>query len=77
MQTTVAAFQMDIVHGDKQANMNRIRMRDACAGEVHPAIIVLPELWSTSYVLEKAEKYASESGCEEADFLGAWPASMT
>lgn len=73
MIATVSVFQMDIALGDKKANMAAVRARleKACTAAPKPDIIVLPELWSTGYVLEKAPQLASEGGQEEAAFLGS------
>ncbi len=73
MNATVSAFQMDIALGDKQANMATVRanLERACSGAGRLDIVVLPELWSTGYLLEKAPDLASEGGREEAEFLGS------
>lgn len=73
MIANISIFQMNIVLGDKKTNMAAVRswLENACSGTVRPDIVVLPELWSTGYVLEKAPELASDGGLEEAEFLCA------
>lgn len=62
MQTdrlTVALGQMDVAWGDPQANLAQVAEWTAVAAQRGADLIVLPELWSTGYDLERATGYAS------------------
>lgn len=67
----VCVMQMDVVKGDREANRNTVRrltekaMENACP----PDVLVLPELWSTGYDLERARELSSPMGEDDASFL--------
>ena len=64
----VCAIQMNVAKGDRPANHATV---ERLAGEAmrlcRPEVIVLPELWSTGYALERADELADEQG--DAEFL--------
>lgn len=68
----IALIQQAVSPGDKQANFDRVSalVEQAVSHADRPDIIVLPELWSTGYALEKLKQLASDEGNEEAAFLG-------
>lgn len=68
----VCAIQIDIAHGDRQANHANVRQKVAEAMSMPnpPEVIVLPELWSTGYALRRAAELASPLGGDDAAFLG-------
>ena len=66
----ICALQMDVKVGDRAANHNTVRRLAAEAARLcSPDVIILPELWSTGYALERAAILADEYG--DAEFLGA------
>ena len=68
----VGILQMDVVKGDREANSAAVRRltERAMAAESVPDVLVLPELWSTGYALDRAEELSSPMGGEDAAFLG-------
>ena len=67
----VCAIQMDVAKGDRAANHAAVRRLAAEAVRLcSPEVIVLPELWSTGYALERAAALASPEGVLDAEFLG-------
>ena len=69
----VSVIQFDVVRGDKRANFSLVenRVNELMASPFTPDVIVLPELWSTGYVLDRISALASADGEEEAAFLGS------
>lgn len=68
----VCAIQMTVEKGDRAANHAAVRRLAAEAvTRCAPDVIVLPELWSTGYALERAAELASSDGLKDAAFLGA------
>ncbi len=69
----VSVIQFDVVRGDKRANFAIVeeRVKELVASPLKPDLVVLPELWSTGYVLERISELATVEGGEEADFLGS------
>lgn len=59
---TVGLAQMDIVLGDVQRNSMELRGFAEAARAKHVDVLVLPELWSTGYMLEQAAELASAAG---------------
>jgi len=56
----IALMQMDIVSGDKQANFSKVH---SLIHDVKDCdLLLLPELWSTGYCLEKAGELAEDVG---------------
>lgn len=68
----IGVLQMDVVKGDRQANREKAQRlaAEAAALAGPPDALVLPELWSTGYALERTGELASPLGREDADFLG-------
>lgn len=68
----IGVLQMDVVKGDRKANREKAQRLAAEAAALAGALdaLVLPELWSTGYALERAGELASPLGREDADFLG-------
>ncbi|MBS3872022.1 MAG: carbon-nitrogen family hydrolase [Firmicutes bacterium] len=58
MQLKVALIQMDIALGDLQANAQKARQ--LAAGLAECSFILLPELWSTGYALDRAHELAED-----------------
>lgn len=69
----IGIIQFDIVRGEKTRNFSRVeQMVDAlCRSASKPDVIVLPELWSTGYVLDQLGQLATMEGEEEVSFLAA------
>lgn len=59
---TVGMAQMDIVLGDAQRNSTQLHGFAEEAQAKHVDVLVLPELWSTGYMLEQAADLASSVG---------------
>ncbi|MCO5186431.1 MAG: carbon-nitrogen family hydrolase [Anaerolineae bacterium] len=55
----IALAQFDLVFGDPQANLTHVARFSAEAAQRGADVLVLPELWSTAYDLEKAERHAT------------------
>ena len=66
-------LQMDVVKGDRAANRATVErlVAGVMSGDCPPDVVVLPELWSTGYDLERAGELASPMGEDDAAFLGA------
>ncbi|MCA0354337.1 MAG: carbon-nitrogen family hydrolase [Chloroflexi bacterium] len=62
MQLTVALAQIDLVLGDREANLATIRQIAARAEMAGADLLVLPELWGTGYLLEQAHKLSDALG---------------
>lgn len=66
----VCILQMDVKKGRRAENYETVsRLTEKAARMCSPDVVVLPELWSTGYALEKALPLADELG--DASFLGA------
>lgn len=59
-QITISLAQMHIIPGDTEHNRATFRKMVAEAAQRQSDLLVFPELFSTGYVLEEAEQYASE-----------------
>ncbi len=59
MLLKVALGQMNVQLGEPEANLQVARLFAAEAGELGAELLLLPELWSTGYDLERAEEYAT------------------
>ncbi|MDN4073754.1 carbon-nitrogen family hydrolase [Fictibacillus terranigra] len=64
MKLTVAAIQMDIELGNPKENIKRASKRIEQAAENKPDVIVLPELWTTGYDLERLDVIGDANGEE-------------
>ncbi|CAG9620548.1 Omega-amidase YafV [Sutcliffiella rhizosphaerae] len=62
MNWKIACIQFDIAFGNPEANIDKVYKLLKVAGEEKPDIIVLPELWSTGYDLERLNKIADSGG---------------
>ncbi|TWU62048.1 MULTISPECIES: carbon-nitrogen family hydrolase [Crateriforma] len=62
MKLTVSLGQMDIVPGDLEANIVKARQMVRNAADAGADVLVLPELWSTGYVLKRAGELADAVG---------------
>jgi omega-amidase len=58
---TISLAQMNIIPGDTEHNRATFREMVAEAAQNKSELVVFPELFSTGYVLEEAQDYASES----------------
>lgn len=60
MNLTVAIAQIDIALGDAEANLRTVQDAATHAAERGAALLVLPELWGSGYMLERAAELADE-----------------
>jgi predicted amidohydrolase len=72
MKLRVGIFQIDVAIGDAAANKRKVAhwMETRCVPSDLPTVIVVPELWTTGYRLDKAAELADAEGLETAKFLG-------
>ncbi|MDR1873703.1 MAG: carbon-nitrogen family hydrolase [Synergistaceae bacterium] len=72
MKLRVGIFQIDVAIGDVAANRKKVEhwMETRFVPADLPTAIVVPELWTTGYRLDKAAELADEEGKETAEFLG-------
>ena len=68
----VCAIQMNVITGDRKANRAAVTdlTERAVRSDCPPDVIILPELWSTGYALDRASELASPGGEADAEFLG-------
>jgi predicted amidohydrolase len=59
MKQVVALGQMDVAVGQPERNAERVRTLAAQAHERGAQLLLLPELWSSGYDLERTAQYAS------------------
>lgn len=57
----VAAFQFDVLRGEVAANLAAVELALALAAEQKVELVVLPEMWPTSFVAEVDERLLAES----------------
>ncbi len=62
MKFTLSLGQMDIQHGDVEANFERARVWTVEAARRGSGLVVFPELWSTGYDLANWRRHASAPG---------------
>ncbi len=62
MSISIALAQMPIAFGQPDENLAMLRPLAATAAAQGAVLLVLPELWSTGYDLERAAELASEPG---------------
>lgn len=62
MQLKIAIGQMDIVLGEREANLDAVRQLAARAELEGAGLLVLPELWGSGYDLERAEELGDPLG---------------
>ena len=66
----LALFQLDVVSGDVAENFHKVAMWiEKTAHDYAPDILVLPELWSTSYAYEILPQIADHNGTKTKAFL--------
>ncbi|MFC4409948.1 carbon-nitrogen family hydrolase [Chungangia koreensis] len=65
-----AIYQMQVVPGKPEENMLKISefVRLACESD-KPDVVVLPEMWTTSYTLKEIHLHADEDGKQVVPFL--------
>ena len=68
-QLTVSLAQIDVTAGEPAANFERARssVRDAAANG--SSVVVLPELWSSGYALDRAAELSDELGAGAFAFM--------
>ncbi len=68
----VGIVQLDVKLGKPAENFKKVAqmLEGENAKGALPRALVLPELWSTGYALERADELASPEGIESAHFLG-------
>lgn len=66
----LALIQPDIVSGDPRANIDHMQELIARAVQDKPDIIVLPEMWNTSYALKSVADLADRYGEPAAKTIG-------
>ena len=59
-EITISLGQMHIIPDDVEQNIASFKQMSAQAAAEGSSVLVVPELWSTGYVLEQAEHFASE-----------------
>ena len=62
----VAAFQFDVLRGEVAANLAAVELALALAAEQKVELVVLPEMWPTSFVPEVDERLLAESAAAVA-----------
>ncbi len=62
----IALIQMDIVYGDPAANLAHARNLVEKAVKDKPDVIILPEMWNTSYALKNVFELADRNGVPSA-----------
>jgi omega-amidase len=67
-EIVVAALQLDLAWGDKRANFERVRRYAKRAKDEGAALLVLPEMFATGFLLDPAITAEGEGG-ETAAFL--------
>jgi predicted amidohydrolase len=70
LKPVITCIQLDIKFGDPVFNYQQVEEKVAIAVEKdNPAIIVLPELWTTGYDLTRLDVIADEKGEKTKQFL--------
>ncbi|PWW31422.1 putative amidohydrolase [Cytobacillus oceanisediminis] len=66
----ISIYQMEIIPGDPQGNFKKVSAWvEKEVQNSKPDLIVLPEMWTTSYTLEDIHIHADENGKETIPFL--------
>ncbi|WP_139265489.1 carbon-nitrogen family hydrolase [Bacillus sp. 166amftsu] len=68
----IACIQMDIAFGDVKINIGNAKKKIEEAMQGTPDIIVLPELWTTGYDLERLPEIADGDGIQTKQILSEW-----
>ncbi|MTT32134.1 carbon-nitrogen family hydrolase [Terrilactibacillus sp. BCM23-1] len=66
-----ALIQYDIVFGDPKANFKKVHSLIDKAMADKPDVIILPELWTTAYDLERLDEIADPDAKETCDFISS------
>jgi len=67
-----AIYQMDVVSGKPEKNRDKVwQWADKVMRDESPDVLVLPELWVTSYAYDTLSDIADREGQPTADFLSA------
>ena len=61
-EVAISIAQMNIVLGDPAANLRQLELMTADAAGRGAQLLVCPELWSTGYVLDRAQELANVPG---------------
>lgn len=61
MRLTISLGQMDVVFGCPEENLEKMREMAAQAASRRSQVLVLPELWTTGYNLERAARFATST----------------
>jgi len=59
MKVTISLGQMDVILGDSVKNLETMKQMTAEASRRGSDIVIYPELWSSGYDLENAERHAT------------------
>src|SRR5258708_34340362 len=62
MKLNLSLGQMNVQHGEPEANLVRVSAWTAEAARRGSALVLFPELWSTGYDLENWRRHASPPG---------------
>ncbi|HEY1016810.1 MAG TPA: carbon-nitrogen family hydrolase [Herpetosiphonaceae bacterium] len=62
MELTVAAAQLDLALGDREANLEQARRAAEQAAAAGAQLLILPELWGSGYDLERAAELGDALG---------------
>ncbi|RFU71031.1 carbon-nitrogen family hydrolase [Peribacillus saganii] len=77
MNWKIACIQLDIVFGDPVQNYQRAEEQIKQAATQQPDVIVLPELWTTGYDLERLDEIADADAKETLSLLKKWAKQYT
>ncbi|WP_416827057.1 carbon-nitrogen family hydrolase [Ectobacillus polymachus] len=72
----VACLQLDICFGNIEANVQYVEKELQHAMEERPDVVLLPELWTTAYDLERLDVLADEDGISSRRLLSRWAQSF-
>ena len=67
----ISLIQADLKLGDVDANLTHLEEMMSNSLTEKPDVIVLPEMWNTSFFPENVAQLADEEGKMAKDFLGA------
>lgn len=68
----VACVQMDIAFGSVEKNIKNAKKKIEEAMKENPDVIVLPELWTTGYDLQRLTEIADQAGVQTKQLLSEW-----
>ncbi|SES80112.1 Predicted amidohydrolase [Salinibacillus kushneri] len=69
MTLNVALIQMDIAYGNPQVNGEKVKTKVGQAATNEADVVVLPELWTTGYDLQRLDTIADTEGRDSLDLL--------